>query len=75
MSCGQMDPRHFVENDIPNSYLSPEEMWSRSIFRGLSFHGINLRIMRAEMKMVIVVKDEVSFDEVSRTVADKAELS
>ena len=47
---------------------NPDKMLSKSIFRGLLLHGINLRIMRTELKMVIVIVNEVSFDEMSRTV-------
>ena len=37
-------------------------MWSKSIFRGLSFYGINLRIMQTELKMAVGIEDEVSFE-------------
>ena len=43
---------------VPCPYPNPnsEEVWSTSIFRGLhvSFHGINLRIMQTELKMVLL---------------------
>ena len=54
---------------VPCPSPKPGEMWSTSIFSVLSFYGINLRIMRTELKMgvVIHVADEVSFDEVPRT--------
>ena len=40
---------------------------SKSIFRGLSFYVINLRIFWTELKMIVVIVDEVLFDEVSCT--------
>ena len=33
---------------------------------GTIIYGINFRIMRAEFKMLVVIVDEVSFDEMSR---------
>ena len=45
--------------------VTQSKKWSKSIFRGLSYYGINLRIMQTELKMVIV--DEMSFDKVLRT--------
>ena len=46
---------------------NPHEVWSKNIFRGLSFYGINLRIIQTQIKMVVVLVDEVSFNEVSHT--------
>ena len=40
---------------------------SKSIFRGLPFYVINLRIFWTELKMIVVILDEVLFDEVSCT--------
>ena len=45
-------------------YPNPYEMWSKSIVRELSFYRINHRIMQTKLKMVGVVADEVSFNEV-----------
>ena len=48
---------------VPWPYPNPKpgEMWSLSIFRGLSFYGINLRIMQTELKIVVaLLVDEVS---------------
>ena len=41
---------------VPCPYPNPnsEEVWSTSIFRGLSFHEINLRIMWTELQMVLL---------------------
>ena len=41
---------------------------------GLSFYRINLRIMWIELKMVGVVVEEVSFDEVSHTLSLALEI-
>ena len=41
-------------------------MWSKSVFRGLSFYRINLKNNAGRIKIVIVVVDKVLFDEVSR---------
>ena len=60
----------FVESCLmPLFYPNPDEVWSESNFRGLLYHGINLRIMRTKLKKVVTVAlvDEVSFDEASGT--------
>ena len=36
----------------PYPNTNPDEMWTKSYFRGLSFYEINLRIMQAELKKV-----------------------
>ena len=52
---------------FPYPYPNPDKMWSKSIYRELSFSGINLRIMQTELKMVLVVVDKVSFNKVLHT--------
>ena len=63
-------PRTYESGALPIALrgpANPNAMWSKSIFRGLSFYGINLGIMWTKLKAVVVVVDEVSFDDVSRT--------
>ena len=59
----------FAEKRVPcpYPYPNPDEMWSKSIFRGLLFYRINLRIMQIELKMVVVIVDKVLFDKASHT--------
>ena len=42
-------------------------MQSKNIFRGLSFYRINIRIIWTELKMVLIVVDEVSFEKMLHT--------
>ena len=69
------DLRHFFENNFcrkrshtPILTLIQMKCGLKRIFRGLSFYGINLRIMQTELNMVIVIVDKVSFNEESHNV-------
>ena len=59
----------FVKSGPVSFHPNPnaDEMWSKRIFKGLSFDGIYLRLMLRELEDSLVIFKEVSFEEVSNT--------
>ena len=58
--------RHFVENAVPLKRSHAPTLTQTKGGLKVSFYGINRRIMRAELKVVVIVVDGASFDEMSR---------
>ena len=67
MGCMTLRQKCCLSKAVPCPYpnSNPDEIWSKGIFRVLSFFRMYVRIMQTELKMVIVVVDEKQLDEVS----------
>ena len=58
--CTTLRRKCYSSKAVPCLYPNPnpDEMLSKSIFRGLSFYGINLKLMRRELKMIQLFSTE-----------------